>query len=284
MPVPPAAESKVVRHSDNMKSTISVTIMILSTFFMSGCNSLINKMTFYPDRDVLPAEQLPADVQEVYFETGDGIKIQAYYLKKPSSRKILIYFHGNAGNISHRLTDLVKIHSFNINVLGISYRGYGKSQGKPSEDGIYMDGNAALEYVTNVLGYDPGSVVVLGRSIGATVAIHISQNINLGGLILVTPLTSAKEHARATGLGWISSLAGNSFNSIEKIGNVICPTLVVHGNKDNVIPIEMGRKIFEKSITEKRFVEIEGAGHNDLSTIYRVMYWPPIREFLADLD
>ncbi|MCK4538654.1 MAG: alpha/beta hydrolase, partial [Candidatus Krumholzibacteria bacterium] len=240
---------------------------------MSSCNSLINRMTFHPDRDALPAEQLPADVQEVFFETGDGIKIQAYYLEKPLSRKILIYFHGNAGNISHRLPDLINIHSFNINVLGVSYRGYGKSQGKPSEDGIYIDGAAALEYVTRVLGYDMGNVVVLGRSIGASVAIHISQDIDLGGLILITPLTSAKAYARTTGLGLISSLAGNAFNNIEKIGNVVCPTLVVHGNKDNIISIEMGREIFDRSTAEKRFAEIEGAGHNDLSTIYRGMYW-----------
>lgn len=267
-----------------MRITISVTIMILGAFFMPSCSRLINKMTFHPDGDVLPTEQLPANVQEVCFETGDGIEIHAYYLEKPLSRRILIYFHGNAGNISHRLTDLIKIHSFNINVLGVSYRGYGKSQGKPSEDGIYIDGNTALEYATKELGYDIGSVVVLGRSIGTTVAIHISQNINLGGLILVTPLTSAKEYARTKGLRWISPLVGNSFNNIEKISNVVCPTLVVHGNKDSVIPIEMGREIFGKSIAEKRFVEIEGAGHNDLTTIYREMYWLPVYEFLADLD
>ncbi|MBU8922603.1 MAG: alpha/beta hydrolase [Bacteroidales bacterium] len=267
-----------------MRSKISVTIMILSTLFISGCNSLINHMTFHPDRGVLPAEQLPANVQDVCFKTDDGIEIHSYYLEKPSSRRILIYFHGNAGNISHRLTDLIKIHSFNINVLGVSYRGYGKSQGKPSEDGIYKDGKAALEYATRVLGYDPGNVVVLGRSIGASVAIHISQNIDLGGLILVTPLTSAKEYARATGLGWLSPLAGNSFNNIGKIGNVVCPTLVVHGNKDNVVPLDMGREVFEKSVAEKRFVEIEGAGHNDLSTTYRAMYWSPIHEFLVDSE
>ena len=257
--------------------------MILSALFMSSCNSLINKMTFHPDRDVLPTEQLPANVQEVYFETGDGVEIHAYYLENRSSDRILIYFHGNAGNISHRLTDLITIHSFNINVLGVSYRGYGKSRGKPSEAGIYLDGSAALEYATKVLGYNTGSVVLLGRSIGTAVAIHISQKIDLGGLVLVTPLTSAKKHACASGLGLISPLAGNAFNNIEKIGSVVCPTLVVHGNKDNVIPIEMGRRIFDKTVAEKRFAEIEGAGHNDLSTIYRATYWPPIHEFIADL-
>jgi fermentation-respiration switch protein FrsA (DUF1100 family) len=258
--------------------------MILSTIIASGCNSLINKMTFHPDRKVLTTEQLPAKVKEVFFETGDGIKIQAYYLEQPSSRRMLIYFHGNAGNISHRIDDLIMIHSFNINVLGVSYRGYGKSEGKPGEAGIYMDGEAALDYVTDVLGYDIENVMVLGRSIGTTVAVHISQNIDLGGIILVTPLTSAKEFARTTSLSGISFLAGNSFNNIEKIGNVLCPTLVIHGTKDNVIPIKMGRKLFDKAIAEKRFIEIEGAGHNDLSTIYGFMYWPQVQEFIDRLE
>jgi len=263
-----------------MKTSTIAAIVIMAASIWYGRSCLINRMAFYPDREVLPADQLPPNVREVRLRTIDQIEIQAYLLESQSSERILIYFHGNAGNISHRIPDLLKINSFDINVLGVGYRGYGTSRGKPSERGIYIDGKAALEYVTKELGYDLADVIILGRSIGATVAIHVSQDIDLGGLILVTPLTSGREHARISLSGIFSLLAGGSFNSIGKIENVVCPILIVHGTEDNVIPIEMGRKMFESARAEKRMVEIEGGGHNDLSTIYGTMYWPPIHEFI----
>ena len=149
---------------------------------------------------------------------------------------------------------------------------------------MYIDGKAALEYVTKELGYNLEDVIILGRSIGATVAMHVSQDIDLGGLVLVTPLTSGKEHAQTAlpGIFWL--LAGGSFNSIGKIENVVCPILIIHGTEDNVIPIDMGRKILELARAEKRMVEIEGAGHNDLSTTYSTVYWPPIHEFTTQQE
>ena len=267
-----------------MKTSTITKIVIMAACIWYGRSFLINRMAFYPDRDVMPADQLPPNVREVLLRTIDHIEIQAYLLESPSSNRILIYFHGNAGNISHRMTDLSTIRSFGINVLGVGYRGYGTSQGRPSERGVYIDGEAALEYVTKELGYNLEDVIILGRSIGATVATHVSQDIDLGGLGLVTPLTSGKEHARIAlpGIFWL--LAGGSFDSTEKIENVVCPILIVHGTKDNVIPIEMGREILELARAEKRMVEIEGAGHNDLSMTYRTMYWPPIHEFIRQQE
>jgi fermentation-respiration switch protein FrsA (DUF1100 family) len=267
-----------------MKSSTIAAIVIMGATIIYGRSCLINSIAFHPNSVVLPADQLPPNVREVRLKTIDQIEIQAYLLDSPSSNRILIYFHGNAGNISHRMPDLLKINSFGINVLGVGYRGYGTSQGRPSERGIYIDGRAALEYVTEELGYDLADVIILGRSIGTAVAIHVSQDQNLGGLILVTPLTSGKEHARISLPGIFPLLAGGSFNSIEKIGNAVCPILVVHGTGDNVIPIEMGRKMFESARGEKRIVEIEGAGHNDLSTTYGTMYWSPIHEFITQQE
>lgn len=263
-----------------MKKTALILIAFLSILIFHGCKPLVNKMAFHPDnKNVLSTDQLPSNVQELFIETEDKIKIQSYFIPNESSDKILIYFHGNAGNICSRLPDLMQINRFGINVLGVSYRGYGKSQGKPNEKGIYLDGKATLNYATQRLGFPINNITILGRSIGTTVAINTCQNLNIGGLILVTPLTSGKDQAKAVGLGFVSFLAGNSFNNIDKIVNVSCPTLIIHGTQDNVIPFEMGKRIYNKAKTKKQFVRIEGANHNNLSTKYKESYWPPIYDF-----
>ncbi|MCP4682043.1 MAG: alpha/beta hydrolase [Desulfobacterales bacterium] len=263
-----------------MKKLVLILIAFVNILILHGCEPVVNKMAFHPDnQNVLSIDQLPSNFQEIFIETEDQVKIQGYFIANKSSNKILIYFHGNAGNICHRLPDLMQISSFGINVLGVSYRGYGKSRGKPSEKGIYIDGKAALNYSTRKLGFSLNNVIILGRSIGTAVAIHISQNLNIGGLILVTPLTSGADEANAIGLGLISFLAGNSFNNIEKIVNISCPILVIHGTQDNLVPFEMGKKIYNKAKIKKQFVKIEGANHNNLSTKYKKSYWPPIYKF-----
>lgn len=266
------------------KHPAMITIALCLFVGLPGCEPVINKMAFHPDnKNIISSRQLPGDVQEIFIETEDKISIQSYYIPSGRSGKVIIYFHGNAGNIGHRLSDLMKLNSFGMNVLGVSYRGYGKSQGKPSEAGIYRDGDAAFNHVTRELGFAAKNVFILGRSIGTCVAIHVSRKKEIGGLILVAPLTSGADQAKASGLGLISFLAGDSFNNIGKIEDVLCPVLILHGSRDDIIPIAMGEAIFEKVRSKKKFVEIKGANHNNLSAGYSSAYWPPIAEFLNSL-
>ena len=269
-----------------MKKIFEFLLLIfLCTLLLSGCKFLINKFAFYPDtKRVLTKEQLPDNVQELFIETDDHIKIQSYFIPNEVSSQILIYFHGNAGNICQRLPDLLKLNELGVNVLGVSYRGYGKSQGNPSEEGIYLDGKAALKYATGQLGFSITNVILFGRSIGTTVAVNTAQNNDISGLILVTPLTSGKAHAKANGLWAFSSLAGNSFNNINKISNIKCPLLVIHGTNDRVISFEMGEEVYNKAEVKKEFVKIEGAGHNNLSNSFKNEYWPPIIHFMKGLN
>lgn len=266
-----------------MSPTKTVSILFI-LFLSAGCNVLVNKFAYYPDTvNIVPAEKLPDNVQELFIETEDHVKIQCYFIPSNVSNRILIYFHGNAGNISHRLADLIKLNEFGINVLGVSYRGYGKSEGSPSEKGLYFDGKAALEYATEQLGFSMSHVILFGRSIGTTVAVNTAQNKNISGLILVSPLTSGKAQAKASGFGVLSSFAGDALNNIEKISNVKCPLLVIHGTNDRVIPFEMGVELYNKAESKKEFVTIGGANHNNLSNLYKHMYWPPINHFVSAL-
>lgn len=266
-----------------IKFYITLILIFCLTSFL-GCKFIINKFAFYPDnKNIIPKDKLPVVVQDIFIETEDKIKIQCYFIPHKTSDKILIFFHGNAGNISHRLPDIIQFHSFGINILAVSYRGYGKSQGKPSEAGIYLDGKAAFDYATEKLGFHNRKIIIFGRSIGTTVAINTACNKNISGLILVSPLTSGKEHAKGSGLNSVSSIAGNSFNNISKISNIKCPLLVIHGTKDRVIPFSMGKAIYNKATVKKQFITIEDGGHNNLSNAYNKEYWQPINEFIKQL-
>ncbi|WP_108650240.1 alpha/beta hydrolase [Dongshaea marina] len=263
----------------NNKSLIFITL--ICSLMSSGCKYVINAMAFHPDtRNTLPSGLLPKNVEEVSIDTSDHLKIEGYFIPDLKSDKILLYFHGNAGNISHRLDDLLQLHRMGINVLGIGYRGYGKSQGEPSEEGIYIDGSSAFHYAVQQLGFKAENIYILGRSIGTTVAVNTAQNKEIRGLILITPLTSAKDYAQSGGLSAVSFLAGDSFDNIGKIENILSPVLIVHGDRDSVIPIHLGKKLFNKIKANKEFIEIDGAGHNNLSTTYAKSYWSVIQGFI----
>ncbi len=257
-------------------------IIFITMLFNINCTFLVNKLAFYPDSiNYLPGERLPQKVQEHFIETSDGKKLQVYYIKNQLSNKMLIYFHGNAGNISGRLDDFLAIHGMGISVLGVGYRGYGKSSGRPSEKGIYRDGEAAFTYATKTLGYSSSNIFLFGRSIGSTVAVNLSQNKNLAGVVLATPLSTGKEYAKFHGLGLLSHVAGDAFNNIKKAPHISSPTLIIHGDNDRTVPHKMGKRFFNALPKgEKKFVTIPYAGHNDISTSFANQYWQAVQSFI----
>ena len=263
------------------RSPPAFTILILVASLITGCKPIVNHFAFYPDkRNVIAMENLPTGVQEITITTEDQVKTTSLYLPSVDSKKLLIYFHGNAGNIYHRIPDLQQLQTFGINVIGVSYRGYGKSEGSPSEDGIYLDGKAIYQYAIERLGFTTENIIILGRSIGSTVATDLAQHKELHGLILVTPLSNGKEQAKAGGLGLIAALAGEAFDNLSKIDNLISPLLVIHGTDDHVVPFSMGKAIYNRANAPKRFVKIDGADHNNLQETHPEMYWQPIYEFI----
>jgi len=167
-------------------------------------------------------------------------------------------------------------------VIGVSYRGYGKSNGDPTEEGVYQDGQAIFQYAVEQMGFSKEKIIIFGRSIGTAVAINTAQNEKIRGVILVTPMTDGKDQAKAGGLGPISSLAGNSFDNISKVGNIESPLLVIHGTNDQIVPYSMGEAIFNRANVKKKFVRIKSANHNDLQDAYGKEYWPPIIEFIKN--
>lgn len=252
-----------------------------------GCRWFVNLYAFHPDRHDLPAShRLPAGVEEIFLPTPDGENLHCYWIAQKAAKRTLIYFHGNAGNISHRIPDLLTLADMGLNVLGVGYRGYGKSSGKPSENGIYIDGRAALDHVDRVYGFTPGQVIVMGRSLGSAVAVDLARQYPLAALVLVTPMTTGKAMGRYHGFGPLAALAGDAFDSLNKIAHIRSPLLVVHGTTDTIVPMSMGEQLLARAPSPKKFIAIQGAGHNDISIggVGGVnIYWKAIRQWIQSL-
>lgn len=258
-------------------------VILFQLFILLGCSGIRNKMTFFPDtKSEIPKENIPEYISEKKIVTSDQERIQAFYFNHPdrSNHPLVIYFHGNAGNLYGRFGYAQQLYEMNQNVLLISYRGYGKSSGKPSEEGIYMDGQAAVNFAKDSLGYSEGEITILGRSLGTTVAVNTAQKRSFKGVILITPLTSGKEMAAAMGMNSLTSVAGDSFNSIGKIDHLESPILIIHGTDDEVIPYDMGEALFKAYSGDKKLITIEKGNHNNLQDVDSELFWGEINEFV----
>jgi len=265
-----------------MKKVLLPACMFLLSLLCS-CESMLNSMAFFPDTDYsVRKEKLPSYVDPINLTTNDGIMLEALYFRhSEKTGRIVIYFHGNAGNLYHRIHEGKIIFNMGYDLIISGYRGYGGSSGTPTEDGIYEDGKCILTYVTGTLNYSPDKVYLYGRSLGTTVAVHIAQNKDLGGVILITPLTSAAEFISEKFPGMLRSLGRKRFQSIEKINSLRSPLLVIHGTHDEVIPYNLGVKLYNAFSGRKEFVTIKGGGHNNLEFVDPGLYWSSVRNFLA---
>ena len=265
-------------------TTMTICVLFLFSLFLlfsvTGCRPLVNAFAFHPNsRGVIAASELPAGVEEMAVVAEDGVRLMSLYLASNKSKKLVIYFHGNAGSVYGRLSDLQRLHAVGVSVIGVSYRGYGKSEGRPSERGLYRDGRAVLNHAVEHLGFKKEDIILFGRSIGTTVAVHTAQDEVIDGLVLVSPLTRGQEVFEKGILRLLAPLAGRAFDNMSKMKRIRSRLLVVHGTDDGLIPLWMGEKIFESAQVEKQLVKIEGAGHNDLSS-FEAGYWGPVLGFV----
>ncbi|UCE85499.1 MAG: alpha/beta hydrolase [Deltaproteobacteria bacterium] len=242
----------------------------------------VDRMIFYPTPgvDLTPAE-LGVPAEEVFLRTADGVRIHAFYLPAPGETRALLFLHGNAGNASHRLPNAAALAELGTHVLLLDYRGYGRSEGSPSEAGVYADARAGLAHLVDARGFDERRIVAFGRSIGGAVAVDLAQGRALAGLVLESTFSSIGDVAASIFGGLpLGALVRGRFDSAAKIGRVRCPLLFLHGDRDRVIPIELGRRLFEIAPDPKVFEVLAGAGHNDTVLVGGRPYLERIRRFL----
>lgn len=262
----------------------AVTILSLAILLSacSGCGeALVNAFTFHPEEGAqVSTDAFGAPIEEVWLTAGDGVRLHAYFIPSDKSDLAVLMFHGNAGNASHRLPDAVGLWELGVSVLLLDYRGYGLSEGKPSEEGVYLDARAAMAYMVGDRGFPERRIAIYGRSLGTAVAVDLARGRKLSGVILVAPMSTGKDVVEKSGLGWLAIGVGEPFDSMSKIDEIEAPLLIFHGPDDEVIPIDLGRKLFDAATVEKEFVVVDGAGHNDLVGFAPGLYYEKIRAFL----
>ena len=225
---------------------------------------------------------LNLDYEDVVLETSDGMSIHGWFVPGPSSR-VLLYFHGNAGNISHRLHSIRQFNELGLSVFIIDYRGYGKSSGSPSEDGLYLDAEAAWNYLTGERNVAAERIIAFGRSLGGSVAARIAARHTPAALIVESSFTSVPEIAQEV-YPWLPARLLSRFKHAtrEYVAQSVAPLLVVHSRDDEIIPFHHGESIFEAARGPKSFLEIRG-GHNDAHVTSAQRYRDGLREFLDTL-
>ena len=245
--------------------------------------SLVERGIFHPQPGVdLTLEELGEAGEEVFLDTEDGVRIHGFWLPAEGARLGLLFLHGNAGNASHRLPNAVLLRRLGVSVLLLDYRGYGRSEGRPSERGVYADARAGLSHLA-ARGFPEERVVVFGRSLGGAVAVELARGRGLAGVILESTFTSVSDMVRSLfGFGG-GPLTRGRFDSLARIGELRAPLLFLHGDRDEVVPFALGRKLFEAAPEPKAFETIAGAGHNDTVAVGGAAYLERIRRFLDSL-
>jgi fermentation-respiration switch protein FrsA (DUF1100 family) len=266
-------------------SSLSLNLLfftVLSTTLFGGCR-IEDRFIFHPDhvtnRD---PSHIGLTFENVFFTTQDGIRLHGWFIPHQDARATLVWFHGNAGNISDRLLNIKLLHDrINTNIFIFDYRGYGQSEGSVSEKGTYLDGEAAIAYL---LGRDDAAarkLILFGRSLGAAVAAEIATRVTTLGLILESPFVSIREMAReifpSLPIGW---LLRTRYDTLEKVRLVKTPILVLHGDRDATVPFAHGKRVFEVASQPKRFHRIVGASHNDTFVVGGEKYYEVLREFI----
>jgi fermentation-respiration switch protein FrsA (DUF1100 family) len=196
---------------------------------------------------------------------------------------VIIFCHGNAGNISHRLDIIRSLLDQKLQVFIFDYRGYGKSKGRPSEMGIYLDGMAAYDFLVNHQGIPAEKIVLLGRSLGAAVAIEIALRREIRSLIIESAFTSTRDMAGTMFLFKLFSfLLPHNYNNQKKIARITVPKLIIHGEDDRLVPFSMGQKLYKEAKPPKSFLPVRGADHNDTYILGGKEYFDTLTEFIKN--
>lgn len=214
-----------------------------------------------------------------------GVILHGWYVE--GSGPTVLWLHGNAGNISDRLDILASMtRNLGVSSLLFDYRGYGKSTGRPGIKGLYADSRAGLHWLADDKGIDPGSIIAYGHSLGSSIAIDLAVEVNgnLGGLVLESPFTSARELAREIYHGLpVDLLMSLKLDNAGRIGKIQTPLLIIHGDADEVIPFRMGRQLYESAPEPKTFLAVSGADHSDCFSVGKETYWDAWKGFIASL-
>jgi len=244
-----------------LMAVLGYALFLVFLYFYQG------RLLFQPNLPSRAVERSPSALGLIYepieLVTSDEIHLDGWFLPALEERGVILFCHGNAGNISHRLDSLFLFHRMGYSTLIFDYRGYGRSQGRPSEAGTYLDVEAAWRYLTRERFIAPSRIILFGRSLGAAVAVHQAVIHSPGALIVESGFTSVPDiGAELYPFLPVRLLSRLDYNVQEQLPRVSCPVLVVHSRDDEIIPFRHGRALYAAANEPKQFLELRG-GHND---------------------
>lgn len=243
----------------------------------------LNGLLFFPTRAV---EQTPAaaglEFRDIVIATEDGRRLHGWWIagSRPAIGHVLLC-HGNAGNVGDRVTHAASLAAAGLDLLLFDYRGYGRSSGRATEAGTYRDARAARRALLEQRGVDPARVLYLGESLGGAIALALALEAPPAALILQSTVTSVRELARLHYPFVPGGLVPDAYPSLERIAQLRAPLLVLHGDRDEIVPLEHGERLFAAAPEPKRLHVVAGAGHNDLVARMGARYGALIADWAA---
>jgi len=262
----------------------NIIYIIVAIVFIFGYFRYIEyKSSYFPMKEL---EFFPNEVglsyEDVYVDTDDGKKLNAWLVPAEGARYTLLFFHGNGGNISHRVEKILMLNKLGLSILIFDYRGYGRSTGRPTEGGLYKDAQAVYRYLVSRKGVSPEGLIFYGESLGGAVAIELANKRKVKALITECTFSSVRDVARTVYPYLPSFFISPSFNSLDKIKNINIPKLIIHSKNDEIIPFKQSIKLFEAAPEPKTHLVLTGS-HNNCFQDSRDSYLQGIEEFLAGL-
>jgi fermentation-respiration switch protein FrsA (DUF1100 family) len=234
-----------------------IGLLVVLTAFQS-------RLIYFPQRDIIATpDEIGLSYEDVYFEAPDGVKLSGWFIPAEDSRGVILYCHGNGGNISHHLEFIRIYHRLGLSTFVFDYRGFGRSEGKPTEQGTYLDAEGAWRYLVEDRNIPPTEIIIFGRSLGGPIAARLGRDYKPKALIIESAFTSVRDIAADLYPYLpVRFMSRFDYNTMDYLRGVRSPVLIVHSRDDEIVPFKHGRRLFEAAGEPKEFLEITGS-HNE---------------------
>lgn len=258
---------------------IVLWIIIFVILFIVWIRYIERRSIFFPMKDIfVTPESSGLAYEDIYIKTSDNKRLNGWYIPAGDAGPVVLFCHGNAGNISHRLEKISILRHLGESIFIFDYRGYGRSEGIPSEKGFYKDARAAYDYLTRERGISADNIILYGESIGGAVASDLALKVSVRGLITEELFTSIKDMAGIAYPFMPHFIFASRFDSESKMKHIRCPKLIIHSIDDEIVPFRLGEKLFAAASAPKRFLKIRGS-HNSAFFDSKERFKEGIRSF-----
>ena len=266
--------------------TIVSIVLIGYTVFGIVIYFMQSSFLYYPVREIY---YTPGDLgltfEKVVFKSSDGLKLSGWYIPSKNSEFTVLFCHGNGGNMMHCLDSIKFFNELGLNFFIFDYRGYGSSEGRPGEEGTYLDAGAAYKWLTEEKKVKPETIIVFGWSLGGSIAAKLASEVRVKALVIESTFTSyvdiGQKFYSYMPVRWFAEF---NYNTIGYIRNVRCPVMIIHSRNDEIVPFEFGIELYKAANEPKEFVEVFGS-HNESFLVSGEIYkkaWVKWLEFLGE--